>query len=337
MAFPYIHESNWESNAVTPFGWDTETDTDGKLAVKHFKELGSSYGLTPYRGAYALLVDLTKGVTNAAVLTETSDFDLAAGGSIYVAGRLFVKSLTGLAASDSMSLFVLDSAGPVVEVDLQIYNNAGTYQLRCGDGTTYRACALEQNKWIHWEFYAVIDSGGGNDGTLDFYVEGTQIGAQITGIDQAAITQARLGFIANTVAAGTKGFIVHDELIADDARIYPQNPRFSSTVMPTKSAHLFVGPGTIAAASLASTNADDKITFYDTDNGDTTTAPVAELWTSATDSISSPITFNKGCYAVLTGTEPKGFVSFMSASDVPSLTGPVYLSDWGYRYLASRT
>ena len=338
MAFPWLDFANFEDGLNAATGeWTTKTDTDGKLSILNYREL-RQYRLTPHTGAFAAMIDLSKGVTNPAILIETGeastgDYDTAADGTIYCSGYLYVKSLTGLAASDSFSVFVLDSAGPVVEVDVQIYNNAGTYQIRCGDGTTYRAATLEQNKWLHWELCANIDNAGADDGTIYFYLDGVQVGAQITGCDQAAITQARLGFIANTVAAGTTGYLVFDNIIADDGRVYPMKERFPIHKELTKTAHVFIGPGHVQSVTLHSVGATDTITLYDTDRAESsaTVSKLAEVSTAAHSSAEGPWFFKHGCYAVLAGTNPRGVVDIVDSSNYPGVTGPVYYSDWGYK------
>lgn len=285
-------------------------------------------GYTPYRGAYCMHINQAIGTsTTAAVVTETGDFDTAAAGTIHVAFAFMADQLT-MAASDVVTIFSLDAAGPTSEAEVQLFNNAGTIELRGGDGTTFRATNFTQNRWYWIEMSCLIDSGVPNDGTIDFYVDGSQIGAQITGTDQGAITQARWG--AHTITGVAAGHLFYDQLMADDARIGFYYPRYPQQYTYTKSSHVFVGPGVVSRLTLVSTTAGNIVRLFDTDTAYVTAQQIAavELAIGAALSMEVPTYFERGCYLELTGTNPRAQIA------LDRNAGPIAYSDAGMKLYA---
>ncbi len=334
MAHPWLFETT-PSTITTPFGWTSETDTRGSLDVKHYSHQKlRSLKVVPYRGAYLFHHDQSIGtVTTDAVVTETTAFDTAAAGVIHVKFFFQAKDLV-MAADDRFTIFSLDSAGPVSETAVDVlYTAAAGYQLVCGEtGATAvgaaageaRATSLIQGKWHCIEFRSDIDNAGSNDGTIDFYVDGYQVGAQMTGLDQGAITQARMGMIGGD-AGTTSGHLFFYGVVADDARIYPFKERWPSQVILSQSAHVFVGPGAIGGAAILTTTAGNTLHLYDTDeaNADNEQDRVVELAVGANGSFEGPLFFHKGCYAVLGGTNPRGQVILDMDAAYGEAPGPV--------------
>lgn len=312
MAWPFLSYKNWETGDASE--WDSETDTDSIGNVRHYTDLVRlTRGCVPYSGAYAYHVALAGG-TNPANCTETDDFDTSADGTIYVGFAFWVGNNLTMANNDAFSLFTLDSAGPVIEVDLGIVQTSDVQYFRGGDGSTYRTTPLTKNKWYWAEVAAHIDNAGGDDGTIDVYLNGSQVGAQITGVDQGAITQARYGVVGPD--AGTSGDVVLGPIAADNGRIGYYFPRYCPNPMVLKTGHIFVGPGTLSGAAITSTGATDTLSLYDTDTAYTTAGQmkVADLNGSAQSSVGGPLVFQRGCYAVLTGTNATGQV-YMDLGD----------------------
>jgi hypothetical protein len=88
-----------------------------------------------------------------------------------------------------------------------------------------------------------------------------------TSVEGIAITHAWLG--VQDHKATTLGTILIDNFAMDGnvtpARIYPDKDRFSCTRTITGNEHAFIGPGTITNVTLASTDAGNIVTIYDTD------------------------------------------------------------------------
>lgn len=324
MAFPYLHAEGFEEGTLGSF--DAETDTQPKLTFPHYTELARVPGLPmPYRGAYCMSVDLSVGTTDAYV-QETGGYDTAAAGTIFVRFYLWFGAPTGktvtMANNDIFSIFQLWSSTNTVEASLGIqYTTANGYRFclsEAASGASGTFMPFQLNQWNLIEIKAVIDSGVGNDGTLDAWINGSAM-TQITALDQGAITSAVFGAIA--IDAGTTvGVLAFDEIVADDARIYGHGQRFPENVMVMDSGHVFVGPGQIDNLSLLSgAGTDNVVSIYDTDEAeltDATRVPV-ELKNTANnelvDPAGMPVRVTRGAYVLMTGTNPRSIVKICRA------------------------
>lgn len=341
-------EENFELGTLGDF--NSETDTDGGLNIRNYKAIARDGGTPnlnamPYRGAYALEADLAV-ISSDGYLQEDDGFDMALEDTDHIRFYFYVTSDLTMATTERFTLFVLQSAGPANEVTVSIRDTAGLKTIIADEtgATAGRPSELSLGVWHCVELTAHLDAGGGNDGTLDFFLDGVQVGAQITGLDQAAIIQARLG--AMDVDAGTtKGrvyfseIINHDDTAADvqgGGRVYPENERWLNPRTFTKSGHFFVGPGHLDYIALASASADNVIRCFDTDEGDVTPARswVLELDPDAHTSINTPIWFKRGCYVQLSGSVPRVTAKWVENSEVPGVFGPIALSDAALRSLA---
>lgn len=311
MAFPWVFESNFE-NRTTPFGWDSESDTDSVLDVPHYSELARFpwSECAPYRGASCLRIALNGG-TNDATLTE-GDIDIAADATRWFRFYLYLASDFTATADDTLNIFELQQAAGTVEgvIGLRITASTGAVEIGVGETapTAFAASTLARNQWYAIELRAVLDDGGTNDGTLDLYVDGSASLASVTALDQGAVGQGVLG-VQNQLAT-TTGTILMDQFIMDDLQIYPFRERFPLTQILTQSGHAFIGPGNIESASLLSTGSTDTMYLYDTDTANTNDASsrVIELDIAAhtTASDHGSIHFERGCYVALSGTNPRG-------------------------------
>ena len=340
MAFPLLSEEGFELGTRGAF--DATADTESKLTFPHYSTLAATPGLPmPYRGAYAMMIDLSKGTADAYV-QETGAWDSAATVTIFFRFYVWFGAPRGysvtMADTDIFSIFQLWSGATTVEASLGIqYTTANGYrfclsELASGASGTFTACQL--NQWNLVEIKAVIDAGGGNDGTLDAWINGSAM-TQITGLDQGAITSGVLGAVS--VDAGTtRGVLAFDEVCADDARIYGVGERFPETVMVRASQHVFVGPGTIENISLLSgAGTDNVVSVFDTDEAETndaTRVPV-ELKNTANselvDPAGMPIRVTRGAYVQLAGTNPRSIVKV-------GRTTPAYGSAGAMRQYAAK-
>ena len=333
MAFPFLREENFESGGVT--AWTSETDTNSKLNVRHYTALAAR-NLTPYRGAYGCHLDLSLGTADA-YLQEDTAADLALDASWGIRFRIYVTGLV-TATSDIFHVLVLQSAGPVDEISFGIRNSAGTLQLWAGETGATRTTDLIQGVWHTIELWGDLDIGGGNDGTISFAVDGEQVGAQITALDQAAVAQLRIGAM-NIDAGTTAGHIVIDDFVMDDARVGYDPPRFAPSRVFTQSGHLFIGPGSVDSAAILSTTAGNTCYLWDTDTGNVTIATrLVELAIGANTTAGGPIRFLRGCYVAIAGTNPRAQVAITLDGSVSgeSFLGPPFYSQSGYKSYAER-
>lgn len=314
MAFPYLLEEGFELGTLGSF--DVETDTAGKLDFPSYRELArSDCRGAPYRGAYCMRVDLSKTPGTDAYVQETGTFDTSAAGTLYVAFAFYISSNYVMANTNEFAIFQLWSGTNTDEGSI-VVNYTTANGLRIGlesPGETSAYSGLIPNQW-HWlELKALVDSGVGNDGTLDLYVDGT-LAASLATIDQGAITSGVMGAIGLD-AGTTKGTILFDQLIVDDALTPPPAQRFPQNLLLTKTDHAFVGPGRIDNVSLISgAGTDCTAIVYDTDRHDTADENNIVVYLANTvnaelvDPAATPVHLTKGAYVVLAGTNPRALV-----------------------------
>lgn len=315
---PLAFECNFEENSTTPF--DSETDTDGKGNVRHYSYLAKQNpSRIPYLGAYAYEIDLAGG-TNDCYLQEDSAFDTSAAGTVALRFYLWVSGLT-MAASDYFTLATLQSAGPTDEAVLGIVRTAGgVYQFVAGEtsvlaaaqGAATRSADLIQNQYHCLELACTVDAGVGNDGTIAFFLDGQQVGAAITALDQGALAQMRLGAIG--IDAGTtRGILLFDCIAGDTVRVGTFAHRWGQTRILTKTGHAVLGPASIVEADLIQSGAapDETMTMWDTDEGDTSDLSKRVVVFQAYRSIY----VQRGLYCVIAGTNPVGVIKTANSLD----------------------
>ena len=309
MAFPYISEYNVEQGDKGHF--DSETDTTARLDFAHYSDLARIPGLAmPWRGAFCVKVDLAASTTDA-YLQEDTSWDLSASGSLYFRWMIWISPDTVMANNDQFNILQLQSTGPVNEVVAGlIYTTAGGLKFGVGETAITSSLPIAKGIWNCVEVKVVIDSGVGNDGTIDYWVN-RNAGTQVATLDQAAIIQGRFGVMGQD--AGTKaGNILLDALVTDDARVYGSaagEERWPDSNFITASQHIWVGPGTLENVQLATGFTDNTLEIFDTDTG--TTLDIGKrkvfLTTSTTgevvDPAGMPIKFTRGCYVKLGGTQ----------------------------------
>ena len=326
MAFPYLLESGWETGAT---GFDTAiTDTQSKsLGYLHYSDSIRKYGVAPFRGAYVWGIDQSIGTvttgcyqTQAAVNVANTN-TWAAGMAIYIASNIVMTD-----TDRTTLLAAVESGGGVQQGTIELYYTAADglqIHFNKTSGTAAasgKSAALTTNEW-HWvEIRGTVNTGG--TGTLKGYLDGNQVGATISSLTNVAITDLWVGAF-NADAGHSAGYIFIDNVVADGdggtteiSVGYPW-PRYPFYTNVTKTGHVFVGPGTLQSASLLSVTAADEMKIYDTDRGYATAAPencIVDLVVGGAGElgglhhVEGPIAFYRGCYVVLSGTNPKGNV-----------------------------
>lgn len=319
MAFPFLFESGFE--AGTGADWDSESDAATRLDFAHYSELARIPGASaPWRGAYCMRVDLATSTTDAYV-QEDDAFDIALDGSLFVRFQLFLSKTLTMADSDVFNIFKLQSTGPVTEVAMGIhYTTANGFRLGIGETTGATSFQpIQLGTWHTVELSISLDDGASNDGTIDAWVDGSAF-TQVSALDQAAVIQARLG-VMDQDAGTTHGFVLFDDVVADDTRLgnLYTGDRWTRDVLLTKSGHVFMGHGKIDNVSLLSGASTDNIcSLYDTDVASTLHGQLrGELKNTANnetvDTSDMPKEFQRGCYVVLSGTNPRALVKLCAA------------------------
>jgi hypothetical protein len=330
MSFPFLYEANLEGGNLAEFS--SEVDTESKLSAAHYSWLAQHPARPeiPYSGAYAMYIDLSLGTADAYV-QATTGVTLALAATAWYRLLFYAKGLV-MADGDRFTILALQSVGDVDEFAITLANVGGTLRILGSEttataiGAGTRACDFLQDQWHTLEVGLVLDAGGGDDGTATFYVDGYPIGAALTGLNQAALTQLRLGAM-NLDAGTTAGHLLFDSLVMDDTRVYPLR-RFEGQHLLTKTAHAYVGPGALESLTLipGAGASDAVLTCYDTDEANTGApliVPPLRIDASITESYTVALgsgQFERGCYAVLSGTAPQGWIDARRATTgVPAI------------------
>ncbi len=338
MAFPWLSEATFDDGTKGHF--DTETDTESRLDFPHFSELArlpvSTFGpMAPFRGSYCVRVNLANDGTPAtAHLQETGSWDTGADGTIYFRFAFYLSPNTVMANNDEFGIFQLWSATNTVEATVGIkYTTAAGFQVGIGETAATQLKPLTLGKWHIFELSANIDNAGSNDGTIDAWLDGSAY-TQVASLDQGVITSGVFG-VMDQDAGTTTGILLLDSIVADDARLgYVPMERFASQRTLTLTQQVFVGPGTLDAAALLSSTSGETMILYDTDEAEVASAQsfVAELAVGVIQAAEGPLRFNRGCYAVLAGTAPRGLVVVSTGdTSTPGALGPLYYSEAGIR------
>ena len=333
MSFPWLSECGFEEGTKGHF--DTETDTETRLDFPHYSVLAKTPGLpAPFRGAYCMRANLANDGSPAdALVQETGSWDTAASGSIFFRLMFYVTPDITMADADEFAIFQLWSGASTVEGGAYInYTTANGLRIGIGETSASAFLPLTTGMWHCLELKFVVDSGAGNDGTIDGWLDGAAF-TQVTALDQGAITSGVVGAIGQD-AGTTKGYVLFDDILADDARIGPIVERFSSHMLMTISGHAFVGPGVVDHVQLLSgAGTDNAVSVFDTDVAYTTDSlnVVQELKNTANtqgvDPAAQPcFDLKRGCYVSLSGTNPRAIVKFRSK----------YQSDGAIRSYAAR-
>jgi hypothetical protein len=309
LAWPYLSSTGFESGTRDHF--DVETDTENRLDFPHYSTLAAIPGMAmPYRGAYCLRVQLANDGTPAnALVQETGSADLAADATIFVRFAFWLSPDTVMANNDEFAIWQLWSSTNTVEAGVYInYTTANGFRIGIGETAATQLKPLTLGVWHQMEVGANIDAGGGNDGTLDGWLDGSAY-TQITALDQGDITSSVVGVMSQD-AGTTTGTLLIDEIVYDDTRIYPITDRFPTDVMLTHSNHVFVGSGCLENLSMLSGGGTDSIVeVYDTDTGyalDASNVKV-ELRNTAAGELVDPAAvpahpFKRGCFIRITST-----------------------------------
>lgn len=328
MATPtLLFKDGFESGDLT--GWDiSETDASGILDVLHYTELARRGLPMPYSGAYCTLVDFTTGGANADF--GDSAIDIADGETCWFRFNIWVSPsmATDTTANDAFTVLNLETAGSalVYSFGLNVTAATDTVSWRITDATAGSTTDIgELGVWYTIELKVNVQTLAAT-GEIELYVTkdgeepSTTVTDSITGEQSpGAVAQGKFG--AAGLAATTRGMYLIDNFtmtVDGGSRLFPDKDRFSTTKTLMDSRHVFVGPGRVNSLTLAaSAAADNEITVYDTDTGQTHGAVKKTIIKNATaseiiDSELVPFDVIRGCYVEFTaGTEtPEVLIRF---------------------------
>ena len=183
MAFPFIFEEDFEDaegdvittdpaaampSGATRTGFDSESDTGGKLSVVSYRELARTPGAPmPFRGAYLLRNEL--GDTNDHVVIE-GDIDIADGNTRWLRFYLYIGDDFAFTANDTFNIYEHQQAGGTIEAVISLKCTAATDVIEIGLGESEAAVfgtALARGRWYCIELSSVAVTGA----TSSLYVD----------------------------------------------------------------------------------------------------------------------------------------------------------------------
>jgi len=312
MAFPWILESNFEQGTSTE--WTSSSgESAGVFDFPHYSVLSNQVTApVPYRGAYCMRI-VTASATDRTVTSTT--IAIADQGTAFFRWYMWIGTEFTGTADDTLNIFELQQAGGTIEQSVSLRVTAATNLLEIGVGDGVVATSFvsfPRGRWVNVELQAKVSTTG--VGTMTLFLDEVSAIALTTLTQAAAVGQGVLG-TQNTLATTTGGIYL-DQFIMDDARIYGLPIRYPENVLLTKTGHVFVGTGVVENASLLSGVATDNVLqIFDTDQNNTLHAGRMKLElknvvnSDIVDPAGVPVQLQRGCYVVLSGTNPRAMIT----------------------------
>jgi hypothetical protein len=305
MAFPYLYSASFDVGDNSE--WDSEADSGSLLDFPHYVTLARTPGLAmPYRGAYCMRIQ--PGDTNDHTVIE-GDIDIADDVTRWIRFALHISDDFATSSDDIFNIWEFQQAGGTVEgcISLQITAATDLVEIGAADGTEAASGFTEITKGVWHVIEAKYTVSTGGSGVFDLYIDGVRRQNLTSLTNAAAIGKGALG-TQNTLAATSTGYLLFDEFAFDDTRIGITD-RFETNQLVTTSSFLFMGPGRIDNIKLLDGGSGDvTVELYDTDIFTSSLTPRWRERTAANntnvDAADVPITFVRGCLAIIGGTLP---------------------------------
>lgn len=321
MAFPFLIDETFDDGTRGTF--DSETDASSILDFPSYKAL-AQWGMAPWQGSHALRASL-----NGTATAYVEDGGVTGTNPISVYFPLLIGADITLSDGDVVHVFQIRSTDPNPEAFVAVRRTGDNYELVAGEGTTvrrnYGTITRSFKRWYQIEL--TVNTAG----TLDWYVDGGLVSAQVGGLSISPFTVVRAGAPSGT-AAGVSGTILIGRVIADDVRVFPRNRFPGETIWVTRDINAYIGSGTIDAVQLTGTSTNAVLTILDTDVYNASDAgfnrePKVYVRNVTIEDQSPgfnvPVEFHRGAYVQLTGTNPQAWISLGSGSIVQSHAGYV--------------
>ena len=318
MAFPYAFHANFETGTKDAF--DSESDSGNRLDFPGPQQLvHDMLAVFPHRGAYCMRVNLGKNSTDAYV-SETVSW--AADSTNYMRFEFMVGEDVQVGNDgDLVDIMALDASGNEGAICLSRIEPAGlVLGVRDTSGSVTDYLSVEPGDWVCIEAQVDVDNAANNDGSIIVWIGNDRL--KLSNLDQAAITAVRFGAMNQT--GDFTGHIYFDEIVFDDARLYPDyaphNLRLDGETMAFfKSGFAFVGKGHIMGCQLVGNAAGNTCTLkvYDTDDVNFSETMKKEHLTVTTangvsysQALGDGPLFNVdlGCYVELSGTDAQALI-----------------------------
>jgi len=321
--FPYQFQGDFETGDFSQFASVTNPGTPAQMAVRHYSELvRMNVGEIPYRGAYAHCCDLSLGADSAFVTTPALT-PAAVGAARFL---FYVSPNLVMPLAANVTLAQIDSGTDQTLLILE--NTTGTPRLTI-QGTwavdQARSTGVALGQWHCMEF--VTDAM-----TLQPLLNGGIVGAPMSPLTAEGLTGLSLGMIAPT-AGITQGFLVFDQVVVGDARVFGLPERYPQIITLTSSGVVIPGSGRYARINLiAGHDTDNTLDLYDSDvalhPNEERLAPT--LTSDIADRQYHPGKeagyFQHGLKVVMTGTAPQAVIVLAHA-----MCAPGAIAEWARR------
>lgn len=318
MAFPFLIDETFDDG--TRGNFDSETDAGSVLDFPSYRELARA-GHAPWQGAHALRVRLS-GANNAYIEEATSITNQS---PISLWFPLLVAADLTIQDGDRVNVIEVRSTNALPEAFVAVRRTGDNYELVAGEGSivqrNYGTITRSNSRWYQMEL--TVNQA---NGTIDWYVDGGQVGSQITALSISPFTVLRLGAPSGT-SASDAGTILIGRIIVDDARIFPRSRFGRDTIWVTRDQTVFIGDGDLDSIELTGTSIDAALTILDTDifeSGLTNFSrePLVYGRNISANEIVPLLTmqkvFHRGIYVQLTGTNPQAWISLGNGSVIES-------------------
>lgn len=330
MGFPFAFHENFEAGTKGSFTGETDSgnrlDFPGPQQFKH-----DMLAVFPHRGGYCARINLGK---NSSPATLDYTVSWAADATNYMRFEFMVGEdvQIGNDTTDYLDILSFESGSATLEGQLTLsrIEPAGmVLGLRDGSGSIQGYLSVTPGDWICIEVQVDVDAGAGNDGSIIVWRGDERI--KITNLDQAALNNVRFGALNQT--GDFTGHIYFDEVIIDEARLYPDysahNLHLDWQTMPIfKSGFAFIGQGTIQGVQLIGNAAGTlvEVKIYDTDDilcaehmkkeHLTTTAASSVAYSQSLGAGQPLFHVQRGCYVALSGTDPQVLLRMGSVDEL---------------------
>lgn len=315
MAFLF-HE-NFEAGTLG--GFTRQIDTLGKIS---FPDHNDGLAIPPWRGGYVMKVDLDRG-TDIAYVEQSTAVGVAAGQIRYCKMHFYLSKDFWMSPGTSVEFLRFGSGDPLtsstIECAVAVARDTFLAErpllgvVSPDFSNTLDGLYFETGRWNSLEGILYHTVGG----VSRFYlIVGDNI-LQVNGFTYDTITHVRLGTLFQS--PNLRGTLYFDDFIFDSARVkppadIPSTALSGESLLFTKTSYAFVGPGVLRGATLISGGNDNAVDFFDTDK---LPVPHQDLKGAlkcsspeSKDSLIKGVRFQRGCYMVISGTDPQVLVHY---------------------------
>lgn len=315
---------NFDGGGLGLFDSQVSSGSD-QITFDHYSSLARR-GYSPFSGDYTARLALTGSATSYLLEAGTVPDNIDAGETWHIWFAMCIPTNFTLDASDFAPVLQLLSSG-TAEMVVGIDRSGSDYRITFGQAAATRTLVITRSnsKWHQIEVTYVPAAG---TGTIDGFVDGNQVGAQVSGLTSVDITDMRYGIssVGQTINNSAGDLLLGPLWITPDARIYPQT-RFGTSKYIITDSMAFVGPCVVDSIQYTDTGANDTCVVTDTDDsasaarGDHNPRAILRIGTAeeVVPGFNTPERFDRGVHLAFTSaTLPEAIVTVRGGAPVLS-------------------